>query len=248
MWIYNDDQAGIILGPTLLGRFKVFENLFSVRSQETLGVVAFLGHALFFFLCGVKMDMKVISRMGKKALSIGIASMLVPLLIGLSMPLTFKRSWIKEEEAFTLPFLTTVHCMTPFPVVAYILEHLKILNSEFGQLALSSALVSDLLSMFLIVICTVTTTGKMRGISVALIDIGSSILYILVVVFVVRPALFWVVRQTPKGRPVKGVYILLIVLMIFGSGLLSHLYQMSFFFGPFVLGLAIPDGPPLGSA
>ncbi|KAG2672968.1 hypothetical protein I3760_13G067300 [Carya illinoinensis] len=240
--------AGIILGPSLLGRLKIFESLFSIRSQEALGVLAFLGHALFFFLSGVKMDMRVISRMGKKALWIGIASMLVPLLIGLSMQMRFSRPWLTDEEAFTLPFLTTVHCMTPFPVVAYLLEHLKILNSEFGQLALSSALVGDLFSMFLIVVSTVTSASKEKGIPFAFIDIGSSILYILIATYALRPAMFWVVRQTPKGRPVKGIYILVIVLMMFVSGLLSHFYQMSFFFGPFVLGLAIPDGPPLGSA
>jgi Kef-type K+ transport system membrane component KefB len=40
----------------------------------------------------------------------------------------------------------------------------------------------------------------------------------------------------------------IIMLMVFGSGLLSHSFRMSMFTGPFFMGLAVPDGPPLGSA
>jgi hypothetical protein len=52
------------------------------------------------------------------------------------------RSWLKKEEADVLSFITIEHCIAPFPVVAWLLEDLDILNFELGRLGLSAALVS----------------------------------------------------------------------------------------------------------
>jgi Kef-type K+ transport system membrane component KefB len=45
-----------------------------------------------------------------------------------------------------IPFLTIADCVTPFPVLACLLEDLNILNSELGRLGPSATLVSDILS------------------------------------------------------------------------------------------------------
>jgi hypothetical protein len=58
-----------------------------------------------------------------------------------------RRLWLKDEEQYMIPFLTIAHCVTPFPVLACLLEDLNILNSELGRfLGLSATLVSDILS------------------------------------------------------------------------------------------------------
>ncbi|KAF5446630.1 hypothetical protein F2P56_032241 [Juglans regia] len=243
--------AGIILGPSLLGRLEPFKILFDVRSQEIIGILAAFGYTVFLFLSGVKMDMEVLKRTGRKALYTGTACILFPLIIGLSLGLSLKRSWLTKEEAYSLPFLTAFHSLTPFPVVVYLLEKLKILNSELGQLGLSAALVSDSIGLFLLVLATwsrVARENPAKG-NFHVIFVGaSSISYLLTVVFVFRPTMVWIVKQTPKGRPVKTVYIHMIMLLMLVSGLLSRSFNFNFVTGPFFLGLAVPDGPPLGSA
>ena len=239
-----------MLGPSLLGRFGIFKHvLFSIKSQETLGLLSVWSYILFMFLSGVKMDMGMINRTGRKALYTGVACILFPLVVGLSIQLRLSRYYkLDEEEATILPYVTAIHCLTPFPVLACLLEDLQILNSELGRLSLSTALVSDTLSVFLLMVSSLTGIERKKGTVVAAIDSISIIIHVIVIIFAIRPAMFWVIRQTPEGRPIKDTYVHGIVLVALGSAYLSHAYGQTLVIGPFFLGLAIPDGPPLGSA
>jgi Kef-type K+ transport system membrane component KefB len=203
---------------------------------------------LFLFGSAVKMDMGMIKRTGRKALFTGVGCILAPLLIGLLVEMQLKSLWLKEEDIYTILFLTTTHCITPFPVLACLLEDLNILNSELGRLALSTALVSNTLSIMINIGTKLIIIYKSQGSMLAAISLGTAIIYCIALLFAIRPAMFWVIRQTPEGRRVKDTYIHTILLMFLGSGYLSHSIGQGLFFGPFMLGLAIPDGPPLGSA
>jgi Kef-type K+ transport system membrane component KefB len=211
-------------------------------------MLSLFSYAIFIFVSGVKMDMRIIKRTGRKALFTGVVCMLSPLLISLLVQMKLRRLWLKDEEQYMIPFLTIAHCVTPFPVLACLLEDLKILNSELGRLGLSATLVSDILSCLVTVGGTLFRIYQEQGSMLAAIDLGAVITYIIVIVFAIRPTMFWIIRQTPEGRPVKGTYMHTIMLMVLGSGYLSYLLGHTLLFGPFILGWAVPDGPPLGSA
>ncbi|KAI3897378.1 hypothetical protein MKX03_021973 [Papaver bracteatum] len=66
--------------------------------------------------------------------------------------------------------------------------------------------------------------------------------------FIVRPASLWIIKNTPEGRPVNDVYITLIMISVLLCGLAGGYCGLNATLFPFFLGLAIPDGPPLGSA
>ena len=240
----------MILGPSLLGRFRIFNSiLFSIKSQEIIEMLSLWSYVLFLFISGVKMDIGMIKRSGRKALLTGVVCILSPLIISFSFQVKMRKCyWLNEDEAYVLSYLTAVHCLTPFAVVACLLEDLKILTSELGRLALSAAMVSDMLSVFLSLLATLTKISREQSSVLTAVDLGGLVILLIVIVFAIRPAMFWVIRQTPAGRPVCDTYIHIIMLMVFGSGLLSHSFRVSMFTGPFFMGLAVPDGPPLGSA
>ena len=74
-------QGGIILGPSVLGQIDKFANtLFPLRSVMVLETMANVGILYFLFLVGVE----IIHRMGRKALAIAIAGMILPFIIGVS--------------------------------------------------------------------------------------------------------------------------------------------------------------------
>ncbi|KAI3906420.1 hypothetical protein MKW92_040525 [Papaver armeniacum] len=66
--------------------------------------------------------------------------------------------------------------------------------------------------------------------------------------FIVRPAALWTIKNTPEGRPVNDVCICFIMISVLLCGLAGGYCGFNATFFPFLLGLAIPDGPPLGSA
>ncbi|KAE8676393.1 hypothetical protein F3Y22_tig00111614pilonHSYRG00060 [Hibiscus syriacus] len=69
----------------------------------------------------------------------------------------------------------------------------------------------------------------------------------LVLFLVVRPWMFWVIRTTPEGKPIEEVYIMIIVMLALASGMFSNWLEHSPLPGAFLVGVAVPDGLPLGS-
>lgn len=202
------------------------------------------------FLSGVKMDIGMVQGTGRKALWTGTSSILLPLVVGMLAVKTLSRPEYRlaKDQVSNLPFAIVVHCLSSFPVTASILEELKMVNSEIGRLGLSAALVSEVSNIFLTAICSLLKIYTNKGLLIAVIATVSSIVYVAFVAFAIRPAIYWMVRQTPEGRPVKETYIGIIMIMVLVSGLLSNRFGQSFLFGPFILGIAVPEGPPLGTA
>ncbi|PPD67423.1 hypothetical protein GOBAR_DD35702 [Gossypium barbadense] len=63
----------------------------------------------------------------------------------------------------------------------------------------------------------------------------------------IRPALFWIIDHTPEGQAVHESYVVAILLGVFVVGFLTDMFGLAVAFGPFCLGLLIPNGPPLGA-
>ncbi|KAK9124644.1 hypothetical protein Sjap_014246 [Stephania japonica] len=241
--------VGIILGPTVLGRHDELRfYLFPLPSIGTISIFAELGLMIFQFLVGVKMDPKMILTSGRKAIVIGILSFVIPVTLSTTASVILGNvGHLHPNVQRMLIFVGAAQSMTTFPVITGLLSELKILNSELGRLALSSALVSDQSFSFLNLVSTNWKLNRSDLHAEAIFALLFCFLYVIVVAFVVRPVFLWVVKQTPEGEPVKEMYIIFIIVAALGSGFISIAMGQNAFFGPFILGLAVPDGPPLGT-
>ncbi|XP_028759739.1 cation/H(+) antiporter 5-like [Neltuma alba] len=245
-------QAGLILGPSFdnksfnLNRYR--EMLFPFGSQNVLAGVTSIGYAFFAFVTSVQMDFSMITRTGNKIWGIALIGLVAPVLAGLSC-----LSWFYEPlKVATGPHLWDLkvtalsHSVTAFPVVACFLNDLKIVNSELGRLALTTALVSDITSLTIISLGTAlayNVDGKMDFVSLAFCAA-----FVVLIPLISRPAMFWVIKRTPEGRPVKDHYIFIIIGVVLALGWISLILHQEFILGPFIFGLSVPEGPPLGSA
>ncbi|KAK8644786.1 hypothetical protein V6N13_118655 [Hibiscus sabdariffa] len=63
-----------------------------------------------------------------------------------------------------------------------------------------------------------------------------------------RPLMKWMVRSTREGEKIKKVCLYTAILAFMISHKLTEKLRVFFIQGPFLVGLAIPEGPPLGSA
>ncbi|CAN1824948.1 Cation/H(+) antiporter 3 [Linum perenne] len=234
--------AGVILGATILGKDQYYRSLlFPHNSQDTLGAVATLGYSLFMFLTGVKMDVGMMLRSGRKIMIIGIASVLVPYAIGLAVQyhrLIYAQGLLERMETIGS---TAIQSMTTFQVVSHLLVELKMTNSELGRLALSSSLVSSLVASSLELGATIVT--EKRGGMNALQTLASA----LFAAFVLRPGMKWVIRRTPEGHKVHSACVPILISVALAYQIFFDSMKQSQALGPFILGLAVPPGPPLGS-
>ncbi|XP_010488504.2 PREDICTED: LOW QUALITY PROTEIN: cation/H(+) antiporter 6B-like [Camelina sativa] len=224
-----------------MSRFQhifINDNKYMPNVAETIGAFAF---TLDWFLRGVTTDVGMIKKSGTKSVVIGLTSMIIPLQIGKVIYSSREKSSIPTMTDMEYAVMIFTMSMTPFTCLNMLLTDLKIVHTEFGQIAQSSGMVTDMLAFFLSVWKNISRDEINR------IRMGVGMMLFFICLYLVRQFMHWVIRNTPEGAPVKNIYLSIGLSLAY----LSYLFWSHFlFFGPlgaFVLGLAIPNGPPLGS-
>ncbi|XP_055822230.1 cation/H(+) antiporter 15-like [Solanum dulcamara] len=235
--------GGVILGPSVLGRSSTFANtIFPRRSVMVLETMANIGLLYFLFLVGVEMDVAVLRRNSKKSLIIAIAGMIFPCIIGSSFSfLLHEKSQNTKESTFIL-FLGLALSVTSFPVLARILAELKLINSEIGRTAMSASLINDMVAWIALGFAIAFSENKDMSLA-SLWVILSSVAFICVCFFVVKPLIERRISQTPEGESISEFNICLILTGVMISGFITDVIGTHSVFGAFVFGLIIPSGP-----
>ncbi|KNA13529.1 hypothetical protein SOVF_116090 [Spinacia oleracea] len=252
--------AGVVLSPEIWSRsiqpLKAgHEIIFPVASEEVWKTIAMLGFALSIFIISVKTDFSIILKTGRKPVVIGL---LVPFVTGF-VSLTVAIWYQVDEELRRVRELSasaSVISLSTFPVIAVLLSDLKLLNSELGRLALSCGIVGEMAGLCHTLILkriftTVSLLQKRETAGVVFFVtrrvIGLAVFFLCVIYFL-RPWMKSIIKQTPKGKPVKATYLILVFLLMLIGGIISDTGGEFVIVGCWVVGAVVPDGPPLGSA
>ncbi|KAI3966267.1 hypothetical protein MKX01_027435 [Papaver californicum] len=222
---------------------------------QVVDMLAHFSSMFFIFKVGVQMDLKLLKRAGRRTYIIGFFCIFCSYFTGIYFANMLANNDIPELKAppkvhyfRSADRVVELFGMISFPVIAYVLNDLNILNSELGNLAIHIAMVSDFFHMlwkfWTFFRQIYQGSHPTYVIPVLLITLGT-LIYIFLIV---RPAALWVVKNTPEGRPVNDIYISLIMVSVLLCSLASEYCGFNGTLGVFLLGLAIPDGPPLGSA
>ncbi|KAI4306890.1 hypothetical protein L6164_030130 [Bauhinia variegata] len=137
------------------------------------------------------------------------------------------------------------YSLSSFPVIHDALVELNLITSELGQIALSSSMLNDGIQWVTLAILSVKNSNKD---SLSVMFLTCYIGLILVCIFVIRPAFMKLAAKTPPGKPVKEIYIVFILLGVLIMSVLADLIGVTSLQGPLLLGLVMPNGPPLGTA
>ncbi|KAI8530084.1 hypothetical protein RHMOL_Rhmol11G0027800 [Rhododendron molle] len=235
--------GGVILGPSVLGQSKAFANtIFPLRSVMVLETMANVGLLYFLFLVGVEMDLAVIRRIGKKALAMAVAGMILPFIIGVSFSFILHPKHQGGSQGTFILFLGVALSVTAFPVLARILAELKLLSSELGRIAMSSALINDVCAWILLAFAIALAENDTTTLA-SLWVILSSIAFVIFCIFIIRPLVSWMIKRTPEGEAISEFYICLILTGVMIAGFVTDAIGTHSVFGAFVFGLVIPNGP-----
>ncbi|CAO2840060.1 unnamed protein product [Amaranthus hypochondriacus] len=248
--IVSQILGGVVLGPSILGHNREFlAEVFPAKSRILLDNLSIFSLMLFIFLLGVKMDLSLALRSDKKPIAIGILGFIIPYALANLVAFLLQQYVTLDHDILRiLPFVVELHSMSAFPVIACFLADLKILNSEIGRLASSSSLVSDVFQWSLLTIKFAVKLAKAKSISSSVGSFLSVSLFIVLTLYGIRPAVLWAIRKTPEGQPVKERYIVGVMVALLGCGFIGEVIGLSAIVATFIVGLVIPDGPPLGAA
>ncbi|KAG2384705.1 Cation/H(+) antiporter 4 Protein CATION/H+ EXCHANGER 4 [Vigna angularis] len=240
--------VGLILATSFTEEWaRKSRELFFFDSQASLGMLSVFGYMLFLFYTGVKTDVSVIPRTKSSSATIGCVTILAPFICSMTVVNLYSTKYLNSDQVAKVRLITGVFSVTPFPNICTVLSDLKILNSELGRLSQSAALVTEL---FNVVFTSILSISKILSSDPekAWFCLIVFILFLLIVMFVYRPAMFWIIKQTPEGSPVSDHYVYFILIMAFMASYITHRIGFLALFGPFALGMATPEGPPLGTA
>lgn len=249
MFIVFDLQAGIIINPSIIGRDTIYaRKLFPPGGIVVLETLANFILMLYVFMLGVQVDTTLIKNIGKKATVIGVSSFVFPYFLGGAAYFIIRRFAAVETEAeIGLRFVMALNSMTSFVVITDLLTELKILNSELGRLASSCSLISSTCGWLLTFIMTNLNLSRRDSLVTMNLSIAILIGFYTTMIFVLRPLVIWIVRDTPEGKIIKHSHFLIILLIVLGTGLCGEFIGQRGAFSAFILGVVLPDGPPLGT-
>uniref|UniRef100_A0A5B7BY04 Uncharacterized protein n=1 Tax=Davidia involucrata TaxID=16924 RepID=A0A5B7BY04_DAVIN len=233
--------AGVVLGPSGMGHFRkqlpFFDSIFSVSGVMLLETLGNIGLIYFLFLLGLEMDLTRVVQMGRKAITIAVAGTIFPFGVGLALHHLLVHDYKKFSYASSMLWSVPL-TVTGLPVIAVILAKLKLLYSDVGKIAMSSALVNEVFSWSLLTISVSMATNQ-QSVHWALL---STIAFIFFCVFAIRPAIIWMICRTQKGNEdYSETTVCMILTGVLACGLTTDVLGINSMVGAFMFGLVIPN-------
>src|SRR4051794_37091862 len=195
--VIGEILAGILLGPTVLGRIwpDVPTRLFP--HEVPLKAFADIGLVFFMFLVGLELNPDLMRKEGRRALQISLSGIVAPLALGVLLATQLvgvNNGGIFLDPAKGHPqtltfalFIGAAMCITAFPVLARMLVETGMYKQPIGTAALCAAAVDDACAWILLagVVGLARNGSVSSAIPVFLLAAG----FIAVMFLVVRPLL-----------------------------------------------------------
>lgn len=234
--------GGIFLGPTVMGSIPGFSyHIFPQQSIPYLSLTANIGLCLFLFLVGLEIDAAVIVKHARMSVTIALAGMCLPFGLGAVLSIPIYHHFIDPNIRFTYFMLFTgvAYSITAFPVLCRILTELKLLDTNVGIIVLSAGVGNDIVGWTLLAlsVALVNAGSGLTAVYILLTCVG----YALFLLFIGKPILLWLARQT--GSIQNGptmLFMTITILVMFGSAFFTDVIGVHAIFGAFITGIIVP--------
>lgn len=241
--VIGEIVAGIALGPTLLGAFPgdLDQVLFPPEVRPYLSVIAQLGLALFMFIVGLEVDLSLIRGRKRAAGAVAAGSIVLPFALGAGValvlyPLHTQGGTVTQLE-FVL-FLGVAMSITALPVLARILTERGMQRTPIGVLALACAAIDDVLGWTLLAVVVAVAAGGSAG--GALVIMGWTLLFALVMFFGVRPLLARLVAWHARAGRITPDILAVVLAGLLASAWITEVIGVHAIFGAFLFGAVMP--------
>ena len=240
--VIGEIVAGIILGPSILGLFLPEANhfLFPAASLGTLNFLSQIGLILFMFIIGMELDLKAISKQAYDAVIISHASIIIPYTLGMGLAYFIYKDYAPAGTSFLsfALFMGIAMSITAFPVLARILQEKGLTRSKLGAMALTCAAADDLTAWC--ILAAVIALVKSGSSVSALYTISLAVIYVLVMLKIIRPALNRLEHVYHNRETKRTAVIAFLFLMLIVSSYVTSVIGIHSLFGAFMAGVIMP--------
>ncbi len=162
--VVGEILAGVILGPSLLGRLYpgAIRALLTPQTSAVLSALAQVGLVLLMLLIGLEFPFDRMRHAAKPAILVAIAGIAVPFSASWAIagPLYALAPGRSSEGAFKLFFATAIS-ITAIPIMGRILMHTRLTRTRMGLTSITAAAMDDVLGWILLgVVFSTVTRGR----------------------------------------------------------------------------------------
>ncbi len=240
--VVGEMTAGIILGPSLFGRFfpGAFAFVFPSSSLPALTVLSQLGLLLFMFVVGLEVDLQRILKQRAAVVLISNVSIVLPLALGVGLAKALYPHFAGEQVAFSpfALFMGTAMSITAFPVLARILKERNLLGTGLGSMAISCAAIDDISAWLLLAVLTamVHSAQSWHHFAITLLLLVAFVAIMLIPIR--RAACFLDSQYQNNGAGME--FISSLILFMLAASWTTERLGVHALFGAFMAGLVMP--------
>jgi Kef-type K+ transport system membrane component KefB/mannitol/fructose-specific phosphotransferase system IIA component (Ntr-type) len=249
--IIGEIVAGILLGPTALGRLApgAYAGLFpSGAPKIMLGAYTSVAVVLLLVVAGLEVDLSVVRRRGRSALFTSILGIMLPLAGGTLLGFLLPDSDLVQPEhrALFALFIGVALSISALPVIAKTLLDLGLFKTEMGLLVMAAAMIDDLVGWLAFSVLVSPMQGgelKLRGTAITVALTVTFVALCLVAGRYVVDRVFARIEDAPGTAPGRLLSVV-ILLALFGASA-TQAIGIHAVFGGFVVGVMVADSKKL---
>jgi Kef-type K+ transport system membrane component KefB len=239
--VIGEVVAGILLGPSLLGRIAPDAEAYLLPHNVAplLGGISQVGIILYMFLVGVELDLGLLARRGREMVAVAHASMVTPFLLGSALALFLYPTLSTPDVSFTVfaLFIGVAMAITAFPVLARILKDTGLTRTPLGSLAIASAAAGDATAWCLLAFVVGVAQARLSS---AFLTTGLMVLYVAIMVGLFAPFARRLDARRIAGDEMEADEVGLIFTGLLVSALLTEYIGVHAIFGAFAFGAVLP--------
>lgn len=241
--VVGEIAAGILLGPSLLGRVAPTLSgwLLPADIAPFLRNIAEIGVIIYMFLVGIELDVRRLRRRVRASVAVSHASIVAPFVLGSLLALWLYPRWGPGSVGFDVfaLFIGVSMSVTAFPVLARILTDRGMQATQLGTIALTCAAVDDVTAWCLLALLVGWVHAEPGGV---LVTVALTAGFVAGVLLIARPALERLQRACEqRGKLDQGTFAMICVGVLLAA-VATEAIGIHALFGAFLAGVAIsPD-------
>ncbi|HEX3870118.1 MAG TPA: cation:proton antiporter, partial [Pirellulales bacterium] len=241
--VVSEMVAGMLLGPSLLGWLwpELSSQLFPPQSKAVIFTVSQVGLVLYMFLIGVEFDVALIRQRLRTAVSVSVAGIAVPFVLGgtIALFIAHDPQFFSGHTSVVQAVLFTGASMsiTAFPMLARIIFEQGLSKTALGTLALAAGSIDDAAAWCVL---AVILASFQRDAMIAIHAIVGGAGFVLLALLVIKPLLQPLGRRVEHaGRMSQEMLVFILMLVMVGAWFTDRIGIYSVF-GAFIVGIAMP--------
>jgi Kef-type K+ transport system membrane component KefB len=193
------------------------------------------------FIIGMELDIEKLRTKAHSALVISHASIIIPYFLGISLAWFLYERFAPADISFTTfaLFMGIAVSITAFPVLARILQERGLTKTSLGAIVITCAAFDDVTAWC--ILATVIAIAKAGSIASALFTILLSVLFVLFMLYVIRPLIRNLSVKYSSSENLSKRLVAIVFFVLLSSACITEFIGIHALFGAFFAGVIMPQ-------